>query len=116
VRREFPHSGALDSTVAADAGTAHQHHPIFYGSYDWHSCVQQLLAADAAAEDLPGRWPMSPRAIRALVLMRQLTADKVAGELALFSWRRGRQGFEGLNGWAWGCSLAHEAILVAHGA
>ncbi|MGX0961286.1 hypothetical protein AB7M63_001735 [Bradyrhizobium japonicum] len=39
VGREYPNN--VDHALAepADARTPSQLHPIFYGSYDWHSCV-----------------------------------------------------------------------------
>ena len=54
-------------------------HPIFFGSFDWHSCVHGhwLLAR------LYRRFPNLPEAaeIRAL-LDSQFTAEKVEGEVA----------------------------------
>ena len=39
VRREYPNN--VDHALAGpeDARTPSALHPIFYGSYDWHSCV-----------------------------------------------------------------------------
>src|SRR3954463_12762588 len=39
VTKEYPHK--LDHVLESDADalTPHALHPIFFGSYDWHSCV-----------------------------------------------------------------------------
>ena len=108
VRREFPHSGSLRLNSAADLALPHQHHPIFYGSYDWHSCVHSYWLLTRLLRTCPAL-PES-EAIRAL-FDEQLTADKVAGELAYFM-APGRQGFERPYGWAWLLKLAHELSLL----
>lgn len=108
VRREYPHSGNLRLNSAADLALPHQQHPIFYGSYDWHSCVHSywllahLLRCHA---DLPE----APSIVG--LFNEQLTADKVAGELEYFM-LPGRQGFERPYGWAWLLKLAHELALL----
>ena len=39
VAREFPNKLDHVMTGAADAKSPRALHPIFYGSFDWHSCV-----------------------------------------------------------------------------
>ena len=39
VAREFPNKLDHVMTSAADAKSPRALHPIFYGSFDWHSCV-----------------------------------------------------------------------------
>jgi hypothetical protein len=104
VTREYPNK--LDHVLAgpADALGPRALHPIFYGSFDWHSCVHGhwLLAS------LYRRFPDMAEAcdIRAL-LDSQFTPDKVAGELAYLS-RPNSRGFERPYGWAWLLMLAAE--------
>ncbi|MDB5454940.1 MAG: hypothetical protein JWP92_525, partial [Caulobacter sp.] len=87
-----------------DGGTPRQLHPIFYGSYDWHSCVHGhwLLAR------LLRLYPDLPEAdaIRAW-FAQGFTAAKVAGELAYLA-RPLTGGFERPYGWAWLLMLAAE--------
>jgi Protein of unknown function (DUF2891) len=79
-------------------------HPVFYGSYDWHSCVHGywLLAR------LLRRVPTLPQvdAIRAL-FDEQLTATKVAAEVA-YMVPPHRATFERPYGWAWVLMLSAE--------
>jgi hypothetical protein len=104
VTREYPNK--LDHVMAGpeDARTPRDLHPIFYGSYDWHSCVHGywMLA------HLLRRFPqMEPAArIRAL-LDTHITADKVEAERAYLD-RPTTRSFERPYGWAWLLMLAAE--------
>jgi len=104
VTREYPHM--LDHVLGGpqDASTPSQLHPLFHGSFDWHSCVHGhwLLAR------VYRLYPLGPAAadIRAL-LERQFTAPKVAGELAYLG-RPLAGGFERPYGWAWLLALQAE--------
>src|SRR6476659_2326704 len=96
VTREFPNK--LDHVLneAGDARTPRDLHPIFYGSFDWHSNVHGywLLAT------LLRRVAALPQAqdIRRL-FDEQLTPARVAGELAYLD-QPNRGGFERPYGWA----------------
>lgn len=108
VRREFPHSGNLRMNSPADLALPHQQHPIFYGSYDWHSCVHSYWLLTRLLRTFPD----VPEVAAIIELFnQQLSADKVAGELAYFR-AAGRQGFERPYGWAWLLKLAHELALL----
>lgn len=104
VTREYPNKP--DHTLAgpADARTPSALHPVFYGSYDWHSCVHGywLLAR------LLRRFPESPQAAATRALFdRQLVPEKVAGECAYLAAPTAR-GFKRPYGWAWLLKLADE--------
>jgi hypothetical protein len=105
VGREYPHK--LDHVLAGphDAATPSALHPVFHGSFDWHSCVHgwwQLLR-------LLRRHPAMPEAaaIRAQA-DAMLVPAKVAGELAYLA-RADAGGFERPYGWAWLLALHDEA-------
>ncbi|HEY0315460.1 MAG TPA: DUF2891 domain-containing protein [Sphingomonas sp.] len=88
-----------------DARTPSDLHPIFYGSFDWHSCVHgwwQLLRLRRLFPDLPEAGDIVARADAMLV------PDKVAGELAYLA-RPTTRGFERPYGWAWLLALHGEA-------
>ena len=105
VTREYPHK--LDHVMdgPADARTPRDLHPMFFGSFDWHSCVHgwwlllRLLRRfpdHAAADDT--------RALAAEIL----TAEHAAAELAYLAVPSSR-GFERPYGWAWALALHAEA-------
>jgi hypothetical protein len=105
VTKEYPHK--LDHVLGSDADAVPPRvlHPIFYGSFDWHSCVHgwwtlltlrrlfpQIVAADA---------------ISALAY-ESFTEEKIAGELGYLD-RPLSRGFERPYGWAWLLYLHLEA-------
>lgn len=104
VRREYPNHLAHGFEGLDDAGTPSSLHPIFYGSFDWHSCVHGywMLAR------LLRRFPDLPSApdIRTL-FDEMLVADKVAGECAYFA-RPLARGYERPYGWGWLLKFAAE--------
>jgi Protein of unknown function (DUF2891) len=106
--REYPNK--LDHVVTGpqDLKSPRALHPIFFGSFDWHSCVHGhwLLAR------LHRRFPHLPeaRAISTL-LDAQFTEEKVAAELRYLE-QPATRGFERPYGWAW--ALALQAELLRH--
>ena len=104
VEREYPNHLMHALGGPEDARTPRALHPVFFGSYDWHSCVHgywMLARLLARFPDLP-----EAQAIRAL-LDRRLTPEAVAGECAYLE-RPLARGFERPYGWAWCLKLATE--------
>ena len=105
VRKEYPHK--LDHVLLGDedAHPPHVLHPIFYGSFDWHSCVhgwwtlltlRRLFGEIGEAEQI------------AVLAGESFTAAKVGAELAYLE-RPLSRGFERPYGWAWLLYLHLEA-------
>jgi hypothetical protein len=110
VGREFPYK--LDQVLMGpdDLATPRALHPIFYGSFDWHSCVHGHWLLARLLRRFPGI--AAAPDVRAW-LAGAFTAAKVAGEVAYLA-RPGADGFERPYGWAWLLKLQSE--LEAHGA
>ena len=108
VAREYPNK--LDHVLDGpdDARGPRDLHPIFFGSFDWHSCVHGywLLATLLRLQ------PSMPEAgaIRAL-FDDAFTTQKVAAEVAYLA-RPSSRGFERPYGWGWLLKL--QAELMAH--
>jgi hypothetical protein len=107
VAREYPHK--LDHVMEGpeDVLGPRALHPIFFGSFDWHSCVHGwwlLLRVRRLFPDLP-----VARRIEALA-DEMLVPAKVAGELAYLD-RPYSGGFERPYGWAWLLALHAETTL-----
>jgi len=105
VTREYPHK--LDHVMDGpeDVLSPAQLHPIFHGSFDWHSCVHGywlLLRVRRLFPDLP-----VAREIEVLA-DAMLTPARVRGELAYLD-RAYSGGFERPYGWAWAIALWAEA-------
>jgi hypothetical protein len=108
--REFPHK--LDHVLDGpeDARTPRELHPIFFGSFDWHSCLHgwwQVLRLARLYPDL-----REAERVRALAA-EMLTAENFAVETAYLA-RPSARGFERPYGWAW--ALALHAEMVRHDA
>ena len=106
--REYPNK--LDHVMGGpeDVRSPRDLHPIFYGSFDWHSCVHGywMLAT------LLRLRPEMPEASTIIALFEDaFTDDKVASEVA-YAARPESRGFERPYGWA--LSLMLQAELLRH--
>jgi hypothetical protein len=106
--REYPNK--LDHVMSGpdDIRAPRDLHPIFFGSFDWHSCVHGywLLAT------LLRLRPEMAEAETIIALFDDaFTQQKVAGEIAYLA-RPESRGFERPYGWAW--SLMLQAELLRH--
>jgi len=104
VTQEYPNKPGHVLEGPEDARTPAVLHPIFYGSYDWHSCVHGTWLLARVLRLFPDG--VQAGAIRAH-FDAQLTPDKVAGECAYLS-RPSARGYERPYGWAWLLKLADE--------
>lgn len=105
VGQEYPYKLDHVLTGPHDAATPVQLHPIFHGSFDWHSCVHGWWQVLTIARLFPHL--VEADAIRARA-DAMLTPALVAGELAYLD-RPTSAGFERPYGWAWLLALHAEA-------
>ncbi|HEX8233017.1 MAG TPA: DUF2891 domain-containing protein [Caulobacteraceae bacterium] len=110
VEREFPHK--LDHVLDGpeDARTPSELHPIFHGSFDWHSCVHGYWLMATCLRLFPEH--QAAGQTRAL-FQRKLTPARVEGELAYLD-RPASRGFERPYGWAWLLMLQAELYRHKH--
>ncbi|WP_431285164.1 DUF2891 domain-containing protein [Humitalea sp. 24SJ18S-53] len=104
VTREYPNKPEHVLEGPQDAATPSALHPVFHGSFDWHSCVHGYWLLARVLRRFPDG-PQAP-AIRDL-FDRQLVPDKIAGECAYLA-RPSARGFKRPYGWAWLLKLADE--------
>jgi hypothetical protein len=109
VRQEYPHK--LDHVLASDGDALPPRalHPIFFGSFDWHSCVHgwwTLLTLRRLFPDITEAGAVAELA------SDSFTAEKIGGELAYLDQPFSR-GFERPYGWAWLLYLHLEATRHA---
>lgn len=108
IQQEFPNK--LDHVMnnASEVRSPRSLHPVFYGSYDWHSCVHMhwLLA------HLLRRHADSEQSIQITdVFDRHFSASNVALEIAYLN-QPSRESFERTYGWAWLLKLQAELIAL----
>ena len=109
VGQEYPHK--LDHVLSSDADALPPRalHPIFHGSFDWHSCVHGWWTLLTLRRLFPGL----PEAERIAALADEsFTPDKAAAERAYLD-RSLSAGFERPYGWAWLLALHGEAARHA---
>lgn len=104
VTREFPNK--LDHVLngPADVRSPRQLHPIFFGSFDWHSNVHGYWLLATLRRVVPD---LDQASAIASLFDAQLTAENVAGEAAYLN-EASRGTFERPYGWAWLLMLAAE--------
>src|SRR5438105_2823885 len=90
VTREYPNKLDHVPAGAGDARGPRALHPVFYGSFDWHSCVHAYWMLARLYRCYP-EMPQAP-SIRAL-FDTHLVPDRIAGECAYLD-RPGALGFE----------------------
>jgi len=105
VTREYPHK--LDHVLLGDEDALPPRvlHPIFYGSFDWHSCVHGWWTLLTLRRLFPR---MEEVAAIDRLADQSFTAGKAAAELSYLD-RPVSAGFERPYGWGWLLYLHHEA-------
>jgi hypothetical protein len=108
VAREYPNK--LDHVMgsAADVRGPRALHPIFYGSFDWHSCVHGYWTLCRIYRRMPH---MAETARIRETVDAHITPENVAAELAYLR-RKESAGFERPYGWGW--LLMLQAELERH--
>ncbi len=108
IDREFPNK--LDHVIN-DPGQIkgpRELHPIFYGSFDWHSCVHGHWLLVRALRNYPG---LTQAAELRKLLDERFTDAAVAAEVEYLSHKL-RQTFERTYGWAWLLKLGAELVTL----
>jgi hypothetical protein len=102
IGREYPHKPGLVLAGDGELRPPREMHPAFHGCFDWHSAVH----GHWTLVRILGEFPDLPEADAILAaLRRNLTAEKLRGEIALFEGELNRS-FERTYGWAWLLKLA----------
>ncbi|HEX3812779.1 MAG TPA: DUF2891 domain-containing protein [Mycobacteriales bacterium] len=106
IDREFPAGVSHTMTGPSDFPRPLDRNPAFYGSFDWHSCVEMhwllVRLLRVAPDAVPGA------GIRA-ALDRHLAPEPLRVE-AEFMGVRGNRARQRPYGWSWGLTLTHELM------
>ncbi|MFD2415133.1 DUF2891 domain-containing protein [Amycolatopsis pigmentata] len=109
VVREYPHHELHRHTAAAPVPTPRQLHPCFYGSYDWHSCVEMFWVLVRLLRHHADSVPATE--IRR-TLNEHLTVEALTTEAAYFA-RDEQRTNQRPYGWSALLELAHETATWA---
>ncbi|SEI10379.1 Protein of unknown function [Rheinheimera pacifica] len=107
VEMPYPYKTGVVLGSAADLQEPSVLHPVFYGCFDWHSAVHGYWSLVTLLRQFPDLAQADQ--VKA-ILQRNLTADKVAREVAFFS-KDINASFERTYGWAWLLKLSDELQL-----
>lgn len=99
---EYPHLEPVYAQSDADYRPHRRDHPAFFGSLDWHSCVEMYWVAARIMRFFPGL-PEERRAIA--VIDELLTPEHIARETVFCA---DRTSFERPYGWGWTHKLQEE--------
>jgi hypothetical protein len=102
--REYPHRPNLFIAEPGPYRTHRERHPVFFGSYDWHSCVEMYWTMVRIMKLLPGL-PNEPGAREAIETL--LTPAGMTRELETFC-DPAAGGMERPYGWGWYLTFVHE--------
>lgn len=111
VTKEYPHKLDHVLTSDEDAQTPRALHPIFFGSFDWHSCVHGWWTLLTVRRLFP---QIDEATAIAELAGSSFTQEKADAELAYLS-RPSSRGFERPYGWAWLLQLHLEATRQPEG-
>jgi Protein of unknown function (DUF2891) len=106
VTREYPHMPQFVSTAPEDYRTHREFHPAFYGSFDWHSCVEMHWAIIRLMRAFP---EVVVGGEARATLDDLLTEDHLMREVEFFGNPKHRS-IERPYGWGWLLTLQHELL------
>ena len=104
IEREYPY---MPWMVVDGPGVLPSHrelHPTFFGSFDWHSCVEMYWTAVRLLRLFPDD---TPQAEARQAISRLLTDQNIRTEVTFFE-SPGHRGFERPYGWGWLLALQSE--------
>jgi Protein of unknown function (DUF2891) len=110
IEREFPNKLDHVLSSAQDARTPQELHPVFFGSFDWHSCVHGYWLL---ARTLRRHSDISSVAAITKLFARRFTPESIAAECAYLD-RPHSRAFERPYGWGWLLALQSELDCAAH--
>jgi Protein of unknown function (DUF2891) len=108
IEREFPHQELLLQTGSEALPRPRELHPAFYGSLDWHSCVEMHWVLARLLRSVPD---LVPEAEIRTSLDAHLSADALAAEAQYFA-DSGQRTTERPYGWGWALALAAELLAA----
>ncbi|MEM6271910.1 MAG: DUF2891 domain-containing protein [Bacteroidota bacterium] len=107
IQNPLPYKSGVVIAKPEDLALPIEHHPAFYGCFDWHSAVHGHWSLVYLLKTFP---ELARREDVIRMLGENLTAENIAQEVAYFSMNRESKSFERTYGWAWLLKLQEEFV------
>jgi len=105
IQKEYPYKAGLTISGPDDLALPREHHPAFYGCFDWHSAVHGHWSVVYLLSTFPD---LDEADTLKSMLIENLSAKNIQVELDYFSLNEYTKNFERTYGWAWLLKLAEE--------
>ena len=105
IQHPLPYKPGHVIAQASDLKMPIEHHPAFYGCFDWHSAVHGHWSLVYLLKNFP---QLSQRDKARQMLNENLTAANIQKEVDYFSLNKQTKSFERTYGWAWLLKLSEE--------
>lgn len=105
IQNQWPYKSGIILSKPSDNALPIEHHPAFYGCFDWHSAVHGHWSLIYLAKQFP---ELENREEILSMIGQNLTKDNIKTEVEYFSLNRDSKSFERTYGWAWVLKLAEE--------
>jgi len=105
IQNPLPYKSGIVIAKEEDLAMPIEHHPAFYGCFDWHSAVHGHWSLVYLMKKFP---QLEVSAKARTMLDANLTKENILTELAYFSMNGQTTSFERTYGWAWLLKLAEE--------
>lgn len=107
IQTKLPYKAGHTVAVKEDLGFSYDHHPAFYGCFDWHSAVHGHWSLVYLLKTFP---ELEKKKEARIMLAQNLTKVNIEHEVAYFSMNKYTKSFERTYGWAWVLKLQEELI------
>lgn len=105
IQHPLPYKSGIVIAIESDLAMPQEHHPAFYGCFDWHSAVHGHWSLVYLMKTFPD---LAQATEARKMLNENLTAANILKEVAYFSMNDQTKSFERTYGWAWVLKLAEE--------
>lgn len=105
IQNPLPYKSGLVIAKESDLAMPIEHHPAFYGCFDWHSAVHGHWSLVYLLKNFPN---LEKKEEAIQMLDENLSAENIEKEVIYFSLNRESQSFERTYGWAWLLKLQEE--------
>ena len=111
IQHPLPYKSGLVIAEPSDLKMPIEHHPAFYGCFDWHSAVHGHWSLIYLLKEFPD---LKDKELIMKKLGENLTKANILKELEYFSLNKQTKSFERTYGWAWLLKLSEELYTWDH--